>query len=92
MKLKEKFLDHVYCFMGSGMLTNTYDEDIANWNAEKCEFIAENFAINFAKWVDKFYFQGHDNNKYYKSEARKNEGEVFTIRQLLKLYKKEKGL
>lgn len=51
MKLKEKFLDHVYCFMGSGMLTNTYDEQIANWNAEKCEIIADDFSLGFADWL-----------------------------------------
>lgn len=95
MKLKYKFLDHVYCFMGSGMLTNTYDEDIANWNAEnseKCEKIAEGFAIRFTKWVDKFYFQGTENNKYYKSETSRNEGEIFTIKELLKIYKEKHKL
>lgn len=53
MKLKDKFLDHVYCFMGSGVLTNTYDEEIANWNAEKCEIIADKHAVDFANWIEK---------------------------------------
>jgi hypothetical protein len=50
MKLKDRFIEHVYCFMGSGMLTNTYDEQIANWNAERCENIAHDFATEFAEW------------------------------------------
>jgi len=75
MKLKEKFLDYVYCFMGSGMLTNTYDEIVANWNAEKCEKIADDFAIGFAEWcVAKA--MGTNNFKLYEGE--------------LEIYKKEK--
>lgn len=80
MTLKEKFINYVYCFMGSGMLTNTYDEDIANWNAEFCEKIADEFAIEFAKWI-------------------KDDGRTIellkgsrTPKELLEIYKKEKGL
>jgi hypothetical protein len=32
----EMFLPHMYCYLGSGMLTNTYDEDIALYNAKAC--------------------------------------------------------
>ena len=47
MEVKDKaiqlingFIPHVYCFMGSGMLSNTYDKDIAFINAKKCAIIA----------------------------------------------------
>lgn len=33
--LINKFIPNVYCYLGSGMLTNTYDEDIALMNAKK---------------------------------------------------------
>lgn len=35
-ELIEMFLPHMYCYLGSGMLTNTYDEDIALHNAKTC--------------------------------------------------------
>lgn len=51
MTLKEKFLPRMYCFMGSGMLSNTYDKDIAEGNASKCEKIADDHAIDFVCWL-----------------------------------------
>ncbi len=41
----------MYCFMGSGMLSNTYDEGIAENNAMECEKIADEYAVEFAEWV-----------------------------------------
>lgn len=35
-KLIEQYTPHMYCYMGSGMLTNTYDEDIVSRNAKEC--------------------------------------------------------
>ncbi|WP_087138684.1 hypothetical protein [Elizabethkingia meningoseptica] len=37
--LVDHFLPRVYCYMGSGMLTNTYDDEVANDNAIKCALI-----------------------------------------------------
>jgi len=37
--LIKQFLPKVYCFMGSGMLSNTYDEGIALQNAKECAYI-----------------------------------------------------
>ena len=51
MTLREKFLPRMYCFMGSGMLSNTYDKDVAEDNAMECEKIAEEFAAEFAIWL-----------------------------------------
>jgi hypothetical protein len=50
MTLIEKLLPQMYCFFGSGMLTNTYDEKIAEDNAKECEKIADGYAIEFAEW------------------------------------------
>lgn len=38
-ELINKFIPNVYCYLGSGMLTNTYDEDIALMNAKKQSLI-----------------------------------------------------
>lgn len=34
-ELVDKFIPNVYCHLGSGMLTNTYDDDVALINAKK---------------------------------------------------------
>jgi len=49
-----------------------------NYNAEECELIADDFAIGFAEWLLKF-------------DNLKNENK-YIIKQLLEIYKKEKGL
>jgi hypothetical protein len=87
MELKEKFLDFVYCFMGSGMLTNTYDERIAEWNAKKCEIIADDFAIDFLEWCGKNEFTMFGDGNW-----RTGLGLWFNTKELLEIYKKEKGL
>ena len=77
MTLKEKFLPRMYCFMGSGMLSNTYDKDIAEDNAKECEKITDEFAIEFLDWVfGQPKFKVKHNSK----------------RELLEIFKKEKGL
>lgn len=50
MTLKLKFLPKMYCFLGSGMLTNTYDENVAEINAVECEQIADEYAVQYAEW------------------------------------------
>ena len=39
-ELIEKYKPHMYCYMGSGMLSNTYDESVVLQNAVKCSIIA----------------------------------------------------
>lgn len=39
-ELVDKFTPYMYCFMGSGMLSNDYDEHIVRDNAKKCALIA----------------------------------------------------
>lgn len=43
MEPKEKYLEilitflpHMYCYRGSGMLSNTYDKDVASRHAKEC--------------------------------------------------------
>jgi hypothetical protein len=54
--------------------------------------LADEFAIGFAEWVDSDFYQGDDVNEYHKSIIEYREGKIFTIKELLEIYKKEKGL
>ncbi|AQW91295.1 hypothetical protein [Elizabethkingia anophelis] len=45
-ELIEKFLPKMYCYMGSGMLTNTYDEGVAKGNAVECAIICANQTLS----------------------------------------------
>lgn len=81
MTLKEKFLPRMYCFMGSGMLSNTYDKDIAEDNAKYCEQITDEFAIEFALWLRK---------EDTPENAEKWFG--YSDQDMLAEFKKEKGL
>jgi hypothetical protein len=77
MTLKEKFLPRMYCFMGGGMLSNTYDKDVAEDNAKQCEDIVDEFAVEFGEWL--------------LSRATGEEG--LKLRDdILEIFKKEKGL
>ena len=79
MTLKEKILPKMYCFMGSGMLSNTYDKDIAEVNASECEKIADEYAVEFVKWlIDKksLNFAVYVNSSF---------------EELLEMFKEEKG-
>ena len=78
--LEEKLIPYVYCYMGSEMLSDNYDYNIAKQNSEKCALIAEEFAIGFAEW-----FQ----NSYYSYNFEMKE---VTFKELLEIYKEEKGL
>ena len=40
-ELVNQFIPLVYCYMGSGMLTNTYDDDTALMYAKQCATIAQ---------------------------------------------------
>ena len=41
-ELVENFLDHVNPYIGSGMLSNTYDDNVILWRAKKCALITAN--------------------------------------------------
>ena len=48
-ELIEKFKPNVYCYSGSGMLTNTYDERTAFHYSKKCAIIAVDEIIDELK-------------------------------------------
>lgn len=52
MNLKEKSKPFMYCFMGSGMLSDTYDKSVVEEYAIECEKIADEYAKTFHKWVE----------------------------------------
>jgi hypothetical protein len=83
MTLREKFLPRMYCFFGSGMLSNTYDEKVANDNATECEKITDELAVGFAEWMLLLLYDKMYNNKPI---------ETANVNELLKIYKKENGL
>jgi hypothetical protein len=61
--------------------------------ADNCEKIADNYAIQFASFIDKKYYQHkYDNNKYAESEQDFTYGKTYSIKQLLEMFKKEKEL
>ena len=74
--LKEKFLD-----------ANINSVEFA-WmdteGVEECVYIAEDFAIGFAKWCAKY--------KELNSNLLSKYDDVFLIEELLEIYKKEKEL
>jgi hypothetical protein len=53
-----------------------------------CVVVAENFAIGFAEWVTYYYWYSKDTKGFYKYGLNIKH----TSKQLLEIYKKEKGL
>lgn len=45
-ELVEKFSPYVYCYCGSGMLTNTEDPEIIKWNAKRCALVTVEEILN----------------------------------------------
>jgi hypothetical protein len=68
---------------------NEYSE---KWtNAENCEDVADEFAIGFAEWSS-FYKDKNRNSKLVMLHAKSKYDESYTTKELLEIYKKEKGL
>lgn len=54
-ELIEKLLPNVYCYLGSGMLTNEYSEEVALINAKKQALICvEEIICNILHGVNKY--------------------------------------
>lgn len=85
MTLKEKFLPRMYCFMGSGMLSNSYDEKVAESNAKECEKIAYEFAIGFAEFIEGTYSYSNIFDYWY---LHADTSKTYTKKELLEIYKK----
>jgi hypothetical protein len=55
------------------------------------EKIAEDFAIGFAEWCDNNYFR-MGNTSFWSESMDWDNDNKFTTKELLEIYKKEKGL
>jgi hypothetical protein len=77
MKLKEQF-ENVEIMFENQIGTLKYDE--LSEASNQCVTIAESFAINFANWYD-FTLKESDNLN-----------DRFTPKELIEMFKKEKGL
>ena len=53
-ELVAKFLPMMYCYLGSGMLTNDYDEVVAKTNAIECAIITVDEAIEQWEYIDTY--------------------------------------
>lgn len=53
-ELIEKYKPYMYCYMGSGMLSNTYDEEVVLDFAKKCTIIAVDEVIKQWEYIDTY--------------------------------------
>ena len=74
----------MYCYFGSGMLTDAYDEKVAEANARECETIADENAIEFGKWLNNQVLTPGGIHHYLDGKA--------LITDLYVIYKNKKGL
>jgi hypothetical protein len=84
MSLRKKYIELIY--------------DIININCDsknavdKCVNIADKQTLDFAKWLDKNYFQGEENNSYAKCKGDfRNKETTFNLKQLFLIFKRERS-
>lgn len=66
---------------------NWFPKQDAEFISEECEIIADEFAIGFAEWIRKEVYYEHLTKEFiYKRNVYESE------KELLEIYKKEKGL
>lgn len=58
----------------------------------QCGQIADDYAIEFAEWCDDNYFKNGKGNSNWSASMDWDDNEKFTTKELLEIYKKEKGL
>ena len=63
-------------------------ENVAN----RCEQIADEHAIEFAEWCDDNYFKNGKGNSNWSASMDWDDNEKFTTKELLEIFKEEKGL
>jgi hypothetical protein len=80
MTLREKFSEEP-------ININLYNFKLTVDSAKKLEKIADEFAIGFAVWLSMWCELGRDRDGWYI-----HGGKWYTSNELLKIYKKEKGL
>jgi hypothetical protein len=59
--------------------------------AEKCEKIAEEFAVNFTDWCEDYYYPSSTKGIWFDKPDFDN-AKQFLTRELLQIYKDKKGL
>lgn len=89
MTLKKKF-NNVEVMFESQTGTLKYDELCEASN--QCEKIADDYAIEFAEWCDDNYFKNGKGNSNWSASMDWDDDEKFTTKELLEIFKKEKGL
>jgi hypothetical protein len=80
MTLKEKFRQLVWFNYNS---FNVHQNKEKDENSIKCEAIADNYSIGFAEWI---FTNGRETIR------KANEDGLKSTKELLEIYKKEKGL
>ena len=69
-------------------LIDKFDKATDGWIvSHACEEIADDYAIEFAKWILKQYLSPSNDGLYINEE-----GNLISVKQLLEIFKKEKGL
>jgi len=64
-------------------------QDAYHDRSDDCVIVADKFAIEFAEWLNINYFQIVGNKTWCKTLSMENE---YTSKELLQIFKKEKGL
>jgi len=80
MTLKQKFFD---------IYTSYYKKSN---ELDKMVEVADDYAIEFAEWCDDNYFKNGKGNSNWSASMDWDDNEKFTTKELLKIFKKEKGL
>jgi hypothetical protein len=81
MTLKERF----------EQFTEQKSYDKKNYNAEECEQIADDYAIEFAEWTS-FYRDKNRNVHGNMLHAKSKYDDTYTTKELLEIFKREKKL
>jgi hypothetical protein len=85
MTLEEKIRPHTKSW-------DCYNDEPLKYNhTRKVLKIADEFAIDFAEWCDNNYFRMGNTSFWAESMDWDNDNK-FTTKELLEIYKKEKGL
>jgi hypothetical protein len=66
-----------------------YKEIVCGFNDERTE---NEHAIEFAEWCDDNYFKNGKGNSNWSASMDWDDNEKFTTKELLEIFKKEKGL
>ena len=90
MTLKEKF-EEIKIVVEDRNLKLQYIDEKNNCISE-CEKIADEFAIGFAEWFVNNGVEFYDNTLKGNVYKYISDLKVYTIKELLEIYKKEKGL